>query len=55
MTDISAIGPKELNVEIMHSANHLFEMANINVESEDSVLLKERLIRSHHIHVFKEI
>jgi len=42
-----------LNVEIMHSANHLFEMANINVESEDPVLLKERVIHSHHI--FEEI
>jgi len=38
-----------LNLEIMHSAfDPLFEMASINVESKDSVLLKESVIRSHH-------
>ena len=34
-------------------SDHLFEMASINVESEESVLLKESVICSHH--VFKEI
>ena len=34
-------------------SDHLFEMASISMESEESVLLKESVIRSHH--VFKEI
>ena len=33
--------------------DHLFEMASINVEFEDSILLKESVTHIHHI--FKEI
>ena len=30
-------------------SDHLFEMASINMESEDSVVLKQSVIHGHHI------